>query len=54
VIGGQAVHPFGAAIEARDVDAAVALLADDVEFRSPVAATSCIATTAARSTSSSS
>jgi limonene-1,2-epoxide hydrolase len=36
VIGGQAVHPFGTAIEARDVDAAVALLTDDVEFRSPV------------------
>jgi len=36
VIGGQAVHPFGAAIEAGDVDAAVALLTDDVEFRSPV------------------
>ena len=30
------MHPFGAAIEAGDVDAAVALLADDVEFRSPV------------------
>jgi SnoaL-like domain len=30
------VHPFGAAIEARDVDAAVALLTEDVEFRSPV------------------
>src|SRR5262245_25510548 len=30
------VHPFRAAIEARDIDAAVALLADDVEFRSPV------------------
>lgn len=32
----RAVHPFRAAIEARDIDAAVALLADDVEFRSPV------------------
>jgi limonene-1,2-epoxide hydrolase len=31
-----AVRPFRAAIEAGDVDAAVALLADDVEFRSPV------------------
>jgi hypothetical protein len=30
------VHPFRKAIEARDVDAAAALLADDVEFRSPV------------------
>jgi hypothetical protein len=31
------VHPFRAAIEARDVEAAVALLAEDVVFRSPVA-----------------
>lgn len=30
------MHPFRAAIEARDVDAAVELLADDVVFRSPV------------------
>jgi limonene-1,2-epoxide hydrolase len=30
------MHPFRAAIEARDVDAAVALLSDDVVFRSPV------------------
>jgi ketosteroid isomerase-like protein len=30
------MHPFRAAIEARDIDAAVALLADDVVFRSPV------------------
>lgn len=30
------MHPFRVAIEARDIDAAVALLADDVEFRSPV------------------
>lgn len=30
------MHPFRAAIEARDIDTAVALLADDVEFRSPV------------------
>lgn len=30
------MHPFRAAVEARDMDAAVALLADDVEFRSPV------------------
>jgi SnoaL-like domain len=29
------MHPFRVAIEARDIDAAVALLADDVEFRSP-------------------
>jgi hypothetical protein len=29
-------HPFRAAIEARDIDAAVALLADDVVFRSPI------------------
>jgi hypothetical protein len=31
-----AMHPFRAAIEARDIEAAIALLADDVEFRSPV------------------
>jgi limonene-1,2-epoxide hydrolase len=30
------MHPFRAAIEARDIDAAVELLADDVVFRSPV------------------
>src|SRR5687767_2481743 len=30
------MHPFRAAIEARDIDAAVALTADDVVFRSPV------------------
>src|SRR5262245_9668103 len=30
------MHPFRVAIEARDIDAAVALLAADVEFRSPV------------------
>ena len=30
------MHPFRAAIEARDVDAAVALMTDDVTFRSPV------------------
>jgi hypothetical protein len=30
------VHAFRAAIEARDIDAVAALLADDVEFRSPV------------------
>jgi hypothetical protein len=30
------MHPFRAAVEARDLDALVALLADDVEFRSPV------------------
>lgn len=30
------MHPFRIAIEAQDIDAAVALLADDVEFRSPV------------------
>src|SRR6266404_2391830 len=28
-------HPFGIAIEAGDEDEAVALLADDIEFRSP-------------------
>jgi hypothetical protein len=28
-------HPFGIAIEAGDEDAAVALLADEIEFRSP-------------------
>jgi hypothetical protein len=30
------VHPFRAALEARDRDAALALVAEDVEFRSPV------------------
>ena len=30
------VHPFRRAIETRDLDAAVALLRDDVVFRSPV------------------
>jgi ketosteroid isomerase-like protein len=30
------VHPFRAAIEARDVDGAIASLAEDVVFRSPV------------------
>jgi hypothetical protein len=30
------MHPFRSAIEARDVDAAVALMRDDVVFRSPV------------------
>ena len=30
------MHPFRVAIEARDIDAAVALLAEDVVFRSPV------------------
>ncbi len=30
------MHPFRTAIEARDIDAAVRLLAEDVEFRSPV------------------
>ena len=30
------MHPFRAAVEARDVDAAVALLAADVVFHSPV------------------
>jgi ketosteroid isomerase-like protein len=30
------MHPFRRAIEAGDIDAAVALLADDVVFRSPV------------------
>ncbi|WP_101946880.1 nuclear transport factor 2 family protein [Mycobacterium sp. 3519A] len=29
------VHPFRRAIEARDIDAAVALMRDDVVFRSP-------------------
>ena len=32
----SSLHPFRAAVEARDVDAAVALLAEDVVFRSPV------------------
>jgi hypothetical protein len=31
------MHPFRAAVEARDIEAAVALLAEDVVFRSPVA-----------------
>jgi len=30
------VHPFRAAVEAKDMDAAVALLSEDVVFRSPV------------------
>jgi ketosteroid isomerase-like protein len=30
------VHPFRAAVEARDLDALLALLAEDVVFRSPV------------------
>ena len=30
------MHPFGAALEARDVEAAVALLADDVVVSSPI------------------
>ena len=30
------MHPFGAALEARDVQAAVAVLADDVVFSSPI------------------
>ena len=30
------MHPFRRAIEARDIDAAVALLREDVVFRSPV------------------
>jgi hypothetical protein len=30
------MHPFRAAIEARDLDAAVALLSDDVVFHSPI------------------
>jgi len=30
------MHPFRAAIEARDIDAAVALLSDNVVFHSPV------------------
>ena len=29
------MHPFRVAIDAQDIDAAVALLADDVEFRRP-------------------
>jgi hypothetical protein len=33
---GQPLHPFRSAIEARDLDAAAALLADDVIFRSPI------------------
>ena len=30
------MHPFGAALEARDIDAAIALLSDHVVFRSPI------------------
>ena len=30
------MHPFRAAVEAGDIEAAVALLADDVVFRSPI------------------
>lgn len=30
------MHPFRAAVEARDIEAAVALLSEDVVFRSPV------------------
>jgi hypothetical protein len=30
------VHPFGTAIEARDLDAVMALLSEDVVFRSPI------------------
>jgi SnoaL-like domain len=30
------MHPFRAAVEAQDLEAAVALMADDVVFRSPV------------------
>jgi hypothetical protein len=30
------MHPFRVAIETRDIDGAIALLADDVVFRSPV------------------
>ena len=29
------MHPFRAAVEARDIEAAIALLTDDVVFRSP-------------------
>jgi hypothetical protein len=31
------MHPFRAAVEAQDLDAMVACLADDIEFHSPVA-----------------
>ncbi len=31
------MHPFGAALEAGDIDAAIAMLREDVVFRSPVA-----------------
>ena len=30
------MHPFRAAVEAKDIDAAIALLSDDVVFRSPI------------------
>lgn len=30
------MHPFGTALEAGDIDAAVALLSEDVVFRSPI------------------
>jgi hypothetical protein len=32
----KVMHPFGAALEARDIDAAIALLSDGVRLRSPV------------------
>ncbi|MGW0231397.1 nuclear transport factor 2 family protein [Actinopolymorpha singaporensis] len=35
-IGRSVMHPFGVAMQAHDVESAVALLAEDVEFRSPV------------------
>jgi SnoaL-like domain len=34
--GGHVVHPFGAALEARDIDAALALHSPDVVFHSPI------------------
>ncbi len=30
------MHPFRAAVEAKDIDAAIALLSEDVVFRSPI------------------
>jgi hypothetical protein len=33
--GDQAVHPFRRAVEANDLDAAIALMREDVVFRSP-------------------
>lgn len=36
------MHPFRAAVEARDLDAVAAMLADDVVFTNPVAFQPCM------------